>query len=307
MRYIERHFDYVLGPNQDSQLISLPAGQTIQLALRLASDAPFVLRSRAVRIAYLTSDNSQNGVQHILAKHYGPERNQLSQSLVRQSLLSPYLGQVGNPVPQYPEVFYPPNGEIRLDVRNDGTSALSNVYFYFRGVKLYRPGAVKAYTYPADFALQGFIYNGNNNNNSLTPTVAVTTTGQLVTFKCRTDADFVLQAIQSGFIGNKDASGNLVQEMFLQLMDEDQKPYSNDYVHADVLAGNSGVGAVFPGSAGNLAPVMGGPNLPGLVFPEIYIPKNQLMYIQLKRDDGAYGTQAVQYPISLIGQKVFLK
>jgi hypothetical protein len=299
--YIERHFDYVLGPNQDAQLASVPPGVLVQCALRLSANAPFILRSRALRIAYTTDGDDQVGLQHILARHYSPDRVALSQNVVRQSLLAPYFGQVGNPIPQHPEIFYPANGEIRVDIFNDGTT-VSNLTFYFRGVELYKPGAVKSYGYPDKFATLPFTY----------PLVAtalpVTTNGQLITFVTKADADFVLQALQSGFLGNATA-GTPVEEVFLQLQDEDQKPYSNDFVHADILAGNSGWDITFPDFAGShIPPVMGGPNLPGIVYPEIYIPQNHNFYVNVKRTDAAYqDAAAVDYPISFIGQKVFKK
>ena len=41
---IERHQDYVLGPNQDKRLASVAAGQALELSLYLDTDAPFALR-----------------------------------------------------------------------------------------------------------------------------------------------------------------------------------------------------------------------------------------------------------------------
>jgi hypothetical protein len=53
--YQERHFDYVLGPNQDARLASVVAGQEILgITLQLEHDAPFILRGRAMRVQYNT-------------------------------------------------------------------------------------------------------------------------------------------------------------------------------------------------------------------------------------------------------------
>ncbi len=97
-------------------------------------------------------------------------------------------------------------------------------------------------------------------------------------------------------------------EIFIKLRDEDEKPYSNDFVHMDVMFGNSAFPVTYPLAATNVAPIACGPNSPGLLFPEIYIPKNHLIYYDVKRDD-AYlgGATAVDYPMSFIGQKVFEK
>ena len=61
----ERMFTYVLGPNQDSRLASVAAGAYVSgVELQLDSDAPFVLRSRAVRQAY-SSSVTQNNLQFL--------------------------------------------------------------------------------------------------------------------------------------------------------------------------------------------------------------------------------------------------
>ncbi len=302
MDHVARHFDYVLGPTQDSRLASVAAGQSIEgLVLGLETDAPFILRSRALRVALDSDELSYVGLNHVLARWYGPDRNYTSQNLVRQSLLSPYFGQLGNPIPVLRQFYYPPGSEIRVDITNDGTMALTNLTFYFRGIKLYRPGAVKAYTYPSRFGVLPFTYP------QIVPSLAVTTgaPGVFRTFQCKTDADFVLQALQGGLPFNDTA----VSEVFVTLRDEDEKPYSNAPVHIDVLAGNAGTERLFPFNGNQTAaPVAAGPNSPGLVFPEIYIPKNHVFYYNVQRADASFGgAVAVDFPIQFIGQKVFDK
>jgi hypothetical protein len=314
VNYLERHFDYVLGPDQDSQLASVAAGKTITCVLELDSDAPFILRSRALRVKYSTDGNDQAGLNHVLARWYGADRQYTSQNLVRQSLCGPYFGQIGNPLPVHPQKFYPPQAEIRVDVKNDGVTALTNLTFYFRGVKLFKPGAVKAYGYPAKCSPFPFAYTptsvpGNGGMPIITLPVTTGTQGVRKVFLCKTDADFVLQAIQGGFASHADANGNPVMEVFVTLKDEDEKPYSNAPVHIDILAGNSAFGNVYPsGTSTHLPPVAGGPNSPGLVYPEIYIPKNHVFYFDVARADASYGGAAqVDFPLQFIGNKVFLK
>ena len=316
MDFVERHFDYVLGPGQDSRLALVKAGQTIEgVTLRLDPDAPFELRSRALRCKFTTDGTDQAGLNHVLARWYGPDRNYTSQGMVRQSLLSPYFGQVGNPIPVSPKKYYPPDGEIRVDLTNDGAADITNLTFYFRGVKYYRPGAVKAYGYPSTFGLLPFVYTppataalaAANPNGALPLIVVPVTTGNpgpFFTFRNGTDADFVLQGLQSGFTGTGPAL-----EIFLTLKDEDEKPYSNAPVHISVLCGNSFGGNIFPvGSSTHIAPVAGGPNAMGLLFPEIYIPRNHNFYFNVQRDDSAYDEPAtINLPISFIGTKVFDK
>ena len=49
-----------------------------------------------------------------------------------------------------------------------------------------------------------------------------------------------------------------------------------------------------------------GPASPGLLYPEIYVPKNNLLYIDVLRADVAYaGAAQVDLPIAFLGMKVF--
>ena len=72
---IQRHFDYVLGPNQDGRLASVAAGQLVEgLVLRLDMDAPFILRSRAIRMA-ACGRAGQSALESLLLRWAGPDRN----------------------------------------------------------------------------------------------------------------------------------------------------------------------------------------------------------------------------------------
>lgn len=311
---IQRHQDYVLGPNQDGRLASVAAGQSVMgIELTLDSDAPFVLRSRAMRVKYNDLDSGsrvQYGLGGLLSRWSGPNRDYRAQTLIRQSLYAPYFGQLGNPIPVYPQVVYPRQGSILVDVRNDGAVTLTNLTFYFRGVKLFSPGAVKSYEYPAKCGLLPFVYPqgtySETDNLTLIRNLAVTQGPLRQTFRVKSDADFVLQGGQAGL----PFSQTPVNEVFFKLRDEDEKPYSNDFVHMDVLFGNSAFGPlVFPtGAGGAVKPGFTGPNAPGLFFPEIYIPKNHIFNFDVTRTDVAYaGAVAVDLPVSFIGQKVFQK
>jgi hypothetical protein len=306
--WIQRHFDYVLGPNQDANLASVPAGRTIELQLKVRADAPFVLRSRALRVQPDATTKAQAGLNHVTARFAGPDMLFRSENFIRQTLLSPYAGQIGNPFPVYPEIYYPPNSHFRVDIINDGTSAITNLYLYFRGFELYREGAVKSFDYPKKFGVLPF----SRLETVSSVTVSAGQTSQPAirkTFTIQTDADFVCRSGQSGFLANQDASGNPVVEVFVKLKDIDEKPYSNDFVHADILFGNSGQQQTFPaGSSSGVSPVQGGPNSPGIFFPEIYMPKNTTWYIDVARNDSSFaGAATIDYPIALSGCKVFEK
>ena len=299
---IERHQDYVLGPNQDSRLASVAAGQTIEgIKLKLDSDAPFALRSRAVRVFSDTLGPRAVPLNHLLLRWAGPDRNYQSQDFIRQTLLGPYLGQFGNPLPVFPQVVYPKGSEITVDLRNDSIGdTLTNLTLYFRGVKLFAPGAVKSYEYPANIGLLPFAYPigqySDTDGLTLVRSVAVTQGPLRQTFKVKGDADYVIRGGQCDLAFA--AGGNPVYEVFVTLRDEDEKPYSNDAVHVNILFGNS---------AGTLRAECG-PNSPGLFYPEIYVPKNHLMYLDVTRDDVLFqGAVAADVAMNFTGQKVFQK
>lgn len=296
MTLVQRHHDYVLGPNQDGRLASVAAGQLIEgLVLKLDMDAPFILRSRAVRMTP-DVDGGQTALEGLLLRWAGPDRNFHLQNLIRQSLIGPYFGQVGNPMPVSPQVVYPRGGQILVDVLNDGSGALTNLSLYFRGSKLYFPGDVKSYGYPNTFGGLPFAYPqgqySDTDGLTLVRNVAPIQAPLRQTFKVKGDADFVFRAGQAG----NPFSGAPLTEVFATLKDEDEKPYSNDAIHIDILFGNSGT-----------ATIGGGPNLPGVFYPEIYLPKNHLMYMDVSRNDTVGRPTTEDIPFTFIGQKVFAK
>jgi len=296
---IQRHQDYVLGPNQDGRLATVAAGAAISgITLSLDTDAPFLLRSRALRCRY-DAGRLQTGLNQVRMRFTGPDRDYRSQDYVRQSLYGPYFGQFGNPIPVSSQIIYPRQGQITVDLINDGAAGLTNLTFYFRGVKLFAPNAVKSYSYPPRFGVLPFSYP------QLQVTGVPVTTGPIrYPFRVRSDADFVLRSIQAG----DPFDTHQAYETFIRLYDEDEKPYSNDFVHLDVIAGNSGVGNTFPTATTNKAPIGTGPASPGLFYPELYLPNNHVMFFDITRDDSfVVGATTVNLPITFSGMKVFEK
>jgi hypothetical protein len=296
-----RHQDYVLGPGQAVSLASLPAGgPVVTIPFKLEPDAPFLLRSLALRQQYLSAAApTQAGLQYLKLRFSGPNNDYLQQDLVRASLMMPYFGQAGNPHPYYPERLYPAGGVINVDVQNIGASALENVTIYFRGVKLYPEGSQSQYTYPPKFATNDFICQ---RTYTALP-VTTPTNGVRSIFRPQFDSDFVLRGIQAG-----PSFSRSCYEVFITLLDENEKPFSNAPVHIDVLAGRSLMAAAYPTGTTVVAPTGTGASNPGLFFPEIYVPKTHILYYDLVRNDGGFaGAAAQDYPISFLGAKVFPK
>lgn len=301
----ERHFDYVLTPNLNGQVASalttvVPGQILTGVPLVMDSDAPFLLRSIAVRCKY-NSSRQQSGLESLLFRFTGPDLNYMQQDLVPASLWLPYYGQGGNPKPLMVQKAYPPLGVINVDLQNTSSSiTLTNLTFYFRGVKLYPWGARPDWTYPRVMSTLNFDY-------PLTVSqLPVTTvpTGLRQIFTVKPDADFVIRGGQAGLPWNPAA----FYETFVTLRDFDLKPYSNHPVHTDILFGNAVMSQAYACGTSFLAPVGTGGTHPGLIYPEIYLPKNQILYLDVVRQDASFaGAAAADFLIQLMGAKVFPK
>ena len=93
-----------------------------------------------------------------------------------------------------------------------------------------------------------------------------------------------------------------------QVLDEDNKPYSNAPVHIDVLMSNPSVGATYPAGSSFVIPFGTGAQAPGLFYSEIYVPKNHIMYYNVVRNDSGFAGQvAVNLPFQFNGSKVYAR
>ncbi len=294
-KFQQRHQDYVLN------LPTLTPGQVLTgIPLVLDPDAPFVLRSRAVRIPYDVSRH-QAGLQFLSMRYTGPNNDYRQQDLVPQSEEMIYFGQMGNPKPVWPPIQYPSSGTILVDVQNTSASlTLTGLTAYFRGVKLFPYGSMPTASYPKRCSLQPFIYPQTVVN--LPVTQPANTLQQI--FQVKPDADFVLRSVQAG-----PALSPLPYEVFIQFLDENLKPYSNLPVHLDFFAGNSAMGNTYPVGPvpAYLPPVGTGASNPGVFFPELYIPRQHNLYYYISRADATYGgaTATLNLPLAFNGAKVF--
>jgi hypothetical protein len=89
-------------------------------------------------------------------------------------------------------------------------------------------------------------------------------------FKVKPGADFVIRAAQAGELS---AAGSLQPafDLFVKLKDQDGRPYSNDWVDIGVIFGRAGDSPLRFGTAA------------GLIYPELYLPANQHLLIDVKR------------------------
>lgn len=93
-------------------------------------------------------------------------------------------------------------------------------------------------------------------------------------------------------------------EMSVVLKDYNGMPYMNDFVDINILFGMGQFLAAYPvGAAAFTTPFGTGPGLPGLIYPEIYLPANHQMLIDIQQT--AAGTPAIDLLVNFIGAKIF--
>ena len=173
-----------------------------------------------------------------------------------------------------------------------------NVIFYWIGVNLYPWGTLKTSNYPAEFRaipwVQPFVATALNAPDLRTN----------LPYRAKADGDFVIragQAGQVGFMGGADGGfvpGVLAPttEISVVIKDYDGHAYMNDFIDINVLFGMS----IFQATGFGFGT---GPGNPGLIYPEIYLPANQLLLIDVQQS--AAGLAGVDLILNFMGAKIF--
>jgi hypothetical protein len=301
-QYQERHQDYVIDQTIDKRLASVGAGVVVDnIQLQLDPDAPFLLRQRGYRVKYDNLDSkTQVGLQDVALRFAGPDINYFSADYIPQNLVMPYGGQGGSMSPVFPQVFYPASGYLTVSLVNSGTHTLTNLSLYFRGVKLFRPGAIPSYTYPPKSSLLDYKYPISPDAPYGVTNLLTNESRLLVPFTVKPDTDFVLRALQMG-----PSYAPFGLEVFITLRDQDQKAYSNLPVHFEMWGPS--IGNFQSGAGGSTTAVGTGNSNPGINYPEIYIPKSHQIFYDIVRADNSFAGAATipNFPITLIGSKVY--
>jgi hypothetical protein len=261
---IERHQDYQI------TFASVPPGGMVAAPLKLDTDAPFALRLVRSRNIGLNGWRFTN-----------PRQAYQSQQLRTDWIVpvSPTQGAYpsrGSII--YEEMVYPPGGTIEIDVGNATDEPLTNVRLLFRGSKLFRDGSLWVPTYPERMAVLPSVYQ------VIVPQVGLTETRRDLQLVINNDADFVYRWGVCDAWSATSANPEAFQftEVYLQLRDEQRKSYSNQPIHVNDLFGQ-GVPVPF-GSGSNDDSVL---FTPGLVTPEIYIPRRHSLYFDVTRNDSS--------------------
>lgn len=304
---------YKVDSTIDPRLASIaPGGVVPAIEFQTDPDAPFLLRGRCYRVQYDNLDSrTQVGLQNVAMRFSGPDQDFRSPVLVPQNLVMPYGGQSAAWKPVYPQIPYPARSTMTIDVANtSATETLVNLELYFLGVKLFPWNMIPAYTYPKKMRATQYGYGINflSPPNPANPTAAIQnllTADQrlLQVFQVKNDADFVLRTIQAG-----PSYAPFALQVYLTIRDENRKAFSNLPIHFEVLAGPSG-GNYETGSAGSIGAVGTGNSMPSAIFPELYIPKNHILYYDIYRQDSGFAGAATipNFPVTLLGSRVYEK
>ncbi len=311
--YYERHHDYVMDVGnsftgtafaQKAFIGTLVAGQQYPgVPLSLDLDAPFILRSLAARMQW----NLETGQNNLSQLYFRLKRANTSFTCPSSEWLpleqfARVYGQGGNPGPVWPHENYPQGGVIEVDLWNNGAEDLDGVQLVFRGVK--RWASPRPCLYPANISR---VLNWTRSVKWTGVGVSGPTAYQRVTLTAVKDADFVLRHIQAGSVYNPNVEAPLfrARNVWALLRDDQDKPFANGPVDINILCGQGTMAL----AAGLDNSQQFGPWHPGLLYPEIYIPRNQAYSLDILRDDSAYvgqeGLGAVRMDFALGGIKVF--
>jgi len=273
---IERHHDYQLN------LAVLPAKGLQGVEITLDSDAAFACRLVKQRFTpqeELPQDWSfrfrcPSGAYN----SFGFRNDNFGLGTLRR----------GNPL--YPQMIYPANGSIVVDIQNNSGVQQTNVKLLFRGSKLFPDGTQPGYTYPPKCSILTQVLPVQ-----ITAIPQNTGSGLLNNqINGQVDWDFALRyatAEPFDFTGNNGG----YNQLYVQLKDDKQKPYSNVPIHVDDLFGSQ--------SSTGTGSVNRNPFWPGLFTPEIYVPANGILYFDLFRSDTAGGNVDMQF--SFGGARVY--
>lgn len=272
---IERHHDYQLN------LANLPAGGLQDVEITLDSDAAFA--ARLVKQRFTPGATSGSWSYRFRApsgayNSFGFRNDTFGRGTLRR----------GNPL--YPQMIYPANGSIVVDINNDSGVALTDVKLLFRGSKLFPDGSIPSFTYPPKCSVLPQVLPVQVQNipqNTGSGILNNQINGQV-------DWDFALRYANAETFALSGDNGTYNQ-LYAQLKDDKQKPYSNVPIHVDDLFGSQ--------SSTATGSVNQNPFWPGLFTPEIYVPANGILYFDLFRADSAGGNCTVQF--SFGGVKVY--
>ena len=275
MNMVERHFDYIIKTG------NIVAGaHSPLLQIQINPDAPFIARQIG---AFLEGFGGQ---QNEFSFRFADAAGRYRQSQLAN--MQAYMENVNGSGPQfgpiYPQIFYPPNSNIEIDVQNDLAAATKSQSIGFRGTTLHRPESIYSPTYPPKFDLLEFSYPVPFQIVRGAATVLLK--DQIL--QIASDADFVVthcdcQPDISQGIGS-------FNDLRMKMKDPLGKFYSNDFIPVEWFLGNEGVTSITEN--------------PPTLYPAIYMKANDVFLFDLQLNDT--GAAATLFATALFkGYKVF--
>jgi hypothetical protein len=269
---VQERAQWYVGRAQNPLLI---AGQVIEpaLSIKTDSDAPFRLTS--IGLYVLSGAGAAQGAAGnigITVRLYRPDgAAAMEKHILTAQAVNPYDAQAPNgaggqtatyfslPTPIHSNILWPAGAAITFDYAALAGITNSQVIFVFGGTKLYRPGAFWGGQYPpAPLRTRPFFGYVIQLPLANLPLYDY----QLL---IQRDADFVLQnAVQTSYLAAALAPVGAIRGLGIKMKDWNGKYYMNDYVPIELIFG----GFAFS-------------QTPGIVYPEIYVPKNQALYFDL--------------------------
>ena len=247
--------------------------RVINQELQLDSDAPFRLTGVAVFVYAAPNRN-----QEIQVRFTKADRTWVQKFLTSAQALNPFdqgaAAGAGGETPPFYAYFsplgsnqlYPAGGSILIDfedITGNNLNALVNVVFI--GTKLYDPSAIWNPGYPKRYTARPYTYAIQYSVLSpVSPDPVLD-----IPLNIRPDADFVWRS--GSQTDQPPAALTPIAQQILttcKFRDWAGKYYMNDFVPASLIFGYNNQ------------------QFPGLLYPEIYIPKNQALYFDI---DGLTG------------------
>jgi hypothetical protein len=274
----ERNTEFSLYLGNVAAGAALPAQQ-----MKLSTDGPFCLREIAI-----TGAGGQL-IPSLTVKFMDSRGAFLEQDFDASLQEIPYGGDNSVLTPIVPQLIYPPNGNIIFYVSNTNPSvAVSSLRITFRGVTLFPAGAVLnrqnypkyfkeipyAYTVQPDMTISPFL----NNILNIQP-----------------DADFAVRGL---LISQPGAGFNsfLGSDFQIALKDQNGKYYEIPAIIPTAIP------QIFNGVFVNTLAGESQAHRPGLLVPEIYLPKNGTLYYDL---NGPTANLPLTLWIRFVGAKIF--
>jgi hypothetical protein len=225
-----------------------PATSILEFELQLDSDAPFILRAIG---AFITG---QVGIRFTSPDGRWIQRL-VSTSISLSSGLVDNGAFYGQWAPVYPNLVYPAGATIQMQLVNLSGGPFGDFRLIFVGTRLFCEGQVWAPAPPKNYRAVRFDYN-------VSRTLQIVDLQRDVIFHVNSDADFLWCG---GVDADNTTDGGNIE---VRIRDGWGKYYMNDFIQTQQLFGRQVA------------------QRPGLIFPGIFIPREQNMYLDLRRNAG---------------------